>query len=211
MFKKKKVRRKNIQVQSRESTRWNPEAMTGLQENIEGNHGQHIDEPFLHKEILLVKKETACMEVYDESAMEKEPPKIADSLLMQLEEEVIGFINRRIEEHITRRIKGMLLPVAKLSLKMNKMKDKFLGGQAEYLSDLEDDLEYILESSKLRRISPKAGEKFSPSLHEEVDFSWNPEVGDLEILASVRDGFFWEYNQEVLLKSQVVVNRRVAG
>jgi molecular chaperone GrpE (heat shock protein) len=209
VFRKKKVRRRNTLVTSRESTRWNQEAIPAISENIEANHGHHRDESFLKKETLLVKKGTAYLETYNESALEKEPPKIADSLLMQLEDEVIGFINRRIEEHITKRIKGMLLPVAKFSLKMNKMKDKFPGEQAEYLSDLEDDLEYILESSKLRRISPKAGEKFSPSLHEEVDFSWNPELGELEILASVRDGFFWEYNQEVLLKSQVVVNRRV--
>jgi len=81
--------------------------------------------------------------------------------------------------------------------------------QAECFSDLEDDLDYILENSKLKRISPQVGEKFRPDLHEEVDFSWDPSHGECEITASLRDGFFWEYNSEMILKPQVVVNRRV--
>lgn len=141
--------------------------------------------------------------------IQERPSKIADALLMQLEEEVINFINLRLEEHIAKRIKGILLPVAKLSVKMQRLHHNFAGDQTDLFSDLEDDVNYILENSKLRRISPKPGEKYSPSLHEEVDFSWNSNYGELEILSSVRDGFWWEYNHEIILKPQVVVNRRV--
>jgi hypothetical protein len=151
--------------------------------------------------------------------------KVDDPLLMQLEDEVTGFINRRLEEHVAKRIKGLLVPVAKLSLKVQRMRKRLAGGQAgeatgetdevageadRQLLDLEDDLDYILENSKLRRISPQVGERFNPALHEEVDFSWNPDQSDSHILATLRDGFFWEYNQEMIIKPQVVVNRRLA-
>ncbi|MEW6379573.1 MAG: nucleotide exchange factor GrpE [bacterium] len=137
--------------------------------------------------------------------------RIADSLLMQLEDEVIGFINHRLEEHVVKRIKGLLVPVAKLSLKVHKLRKTMDKETAECLSDLEDDLDYILENSKLQRISPQAGEKFNPTLHEEVDFAWNPDRGEAEILATVRDGYFWEYNQEMIVKPQVTVNRRLSA
>jgi molecular chaperone GrpE (heat shock protein) len=144
--------------------------------------------------------------------------RISDSLLMQLEDEAIGFINRRLEEHVAKRIKGILVPVAKLSLKMQKVRKKLTadeGGKASETSsdllDLEDDLDYILESSKVKRVSPSDGEKFNPSLHEEADFSWNPDREELEILATIRDGFFWEYNQEMIVKPQVIVNRRLSA
>ena len=133
----------------------------------------------------------------------------ADSLFLQLEEEIIGFINNRLEDHTAKRIKGILLPVAKLSLKMKKLRLNLMKDDAERFSDLEDDLDYILENSKLKRISPQVGEKFRPDLHEEVDFSWDPKRDEWEIIASLRDGFFWEYNHEMILKPQVVVNRRV--
>jgi|GEM_PF-3091919 len=135
--------------------------------------------------------------------------RIADSLLMQLEDEVIGFINRRLEEHVVKRIKGLLVPVAKLSLKVRKLRKTLSDEAAEYLTDLEDDLDYILENSKVERISPQVGEKFDPSLHEEVDFAWDPDQEEAKILATVRDGFFWEYNREMIIKPQVVVNRRL--
>ncbi|MEW5802277.1 MAG: nucleotide exchange factor GrpE [bacterium] len=140
--------------------------------------------------------------------------KVADPLLMQLEEEVTVFINRRLEEHVAKRIKGLLVPVAKLSLKVQKIRKKLTGERgdaaASHLLDLEDDLDYILENSKLKRISPQVGEKFNPALHEEVDFSWNADHGESAILAVLREGFFWEYNQEMVIKPQVVVNRRIS-
>jgi hypothetical protein len=192
--------------------------------------------------------------VQQEDELKIRGTRIADSLLMQLEDEVIGIINRRLEEHVAKRIKGVLVPVAKLSLKVQRIRKKLTsdagvegekgdtdvkgvkadagvrgdksnkdkgdkegeadkGGEAaaRHLLDLEDDLDYILENSKLKRISPQVGERFNPNLHEEVDFSWNPDREELEILATCRDGFFWEYNQEMILKPQVVVNRRLSA
>ena len=196
MLKKKKIRRKQILAKLREEKVHNK-----AQKDNELRRKQNFIKP--------LKKEVTLTETDDTLKIREEPPKIADSLFLQLEEEVIAFINRRLEEHTIKRIKGILLPVAKLSLKMKKLRNKFGKEQAQYFSDLEDDLDYILENSKLKRISPKMGEKFSPALHEEVDFTWNPNYGELEILASLRDGFLWEYNREMILKPQVVVNRRV--
>ncbi len=157
-------------------------------------------------------------EVQKEDELKIRGTRIADSLLMQLEDEVIGFINRRLEEHVARRIKGLLVPVAKLSLKVQRTRKKLTSDEgakgdeaASHLLDLEDDLDYILESSKLKRISPQVGERFNPNLHEEVDFSWKPDHEESEILATLRDGFFWEYNQEMIVKPQVVVNRRLSA
>jgi len=160
--------------------------------------------------------EVSIVKVREEDELKIRGTRIADSLLMQLEDEAIGFINRRLEEHVAKRIKGVLVPVAKLSLKMQKVRKKLTSDEgakgdesASHLLDLEDDLDYILESSKLKRISPQVGERFNPNLHEEVDFSWNPDRAESEILATLRDGFFWEYNQEMVVKPQVVVNRRL--
>jgi len=189
--------------------------------------------------------------VQQEDELKIRGTRIADSLLMQLEDEVIGLINRRLEEHVAKRIKGVLVPVAKLSLKVQRIRKKLTSDVSEkadadvngvktdagekgdksnkdkgdkeseadkgsevatrHLLDLEDDLDYILENSKLKRISPQVGERFNPNLHEEVDFSWNPDREESEILATLRDGFFWEYNQEMIIKPQVVVNRRLSA
>jgi len=212
MIKKKKIKRKQILDKLSEETTYkaqgNEEVMYKTQENNELRKEKFIG-PLQKGENLPEKKETTCLETDDTLKIRDQHPKIADSLFWQLEEEIIGFINNRLEDHTAKRIKGILLPVAKLSLKMKKLRHNFLKEQAEYFSDLEDDLDYILENSKLKRISPRVGEKFRPDFYEEVDFSWNPNRGECEILASLRDGFFWEYNQEMILKPQVVVNRRV--
>ena len=187
----------------------NEEVMNKAQGNEELRRKEKVGGPLQKEEKLPVKKETTCLKTDDTLKIREQPPKIADSLFLQLEEEIVGFINSRLENHTAKRIKGILLPVAKLSLKMKKLRHNFMKAQGEYFSDLEDDLDYILENSKLKRISPRVGEKFRPDLHEEVDFSWDPNHGESEIIASLRDGFFWEYNSEMILKPQVVVNRRV--
>ena len=234
MIKKKKIKRNQMLGKIREEVMYkaqenegimykaqeSKEVMPKVQENKEmlSNKGQGGSElrgkekfvgSLQKEENVPVKKEAPCTGTDDTLKIREQPPKIADSLFLQLEEEIIGFINNRLEDHTAKRIKGILLPVAKLSLKMKKLRLNLLKEQAEFFSDLEDDLDYILENSKLKRISPRVGEKFRPDLHEEVDFSWDPNRGEWEIIASLRDGFFWEYNREMILKPQVVVNRRV--
>jgi len=224
MIKKKKIKRNQMLDKLREEViskaQGNGEVMYKVQgdKEIMSNKAKEDNElirkgkvvkPLQKEEKLPVKKETTRLETDDTLKIREQPPKIADSLFLQLEEEIVGFINNRLEDHTAKRIKGILLPVAKLSLKMKKLRHNFVKEQAEYFSDLEDDLDYILENSKLKRISPQVGEKFRPDLHEEVDFSWDPNRDECEIIASLRDGFFWEYNSEMILKPQVVVNRRV--
>jgi len=223
MIKKKKIKRKQIlgklsedlmyKAQGNEKVMYKAQGNEEIMYKAQGNNELRRKEKFVgslqKEENLPVKKETTGLETDDALKIREQPPKIADSLFLQLEEEIIGFINSRLEDHTAKRIKGILLPVAKLSLKMKKLRHNFMKEQAEYFSDLEDDLDYILENSKLKRISPRVGEKFRPALHEEVDFSWDPNHGEWEIIASLRDGFFWEYNREMILKPQVVVNRRV--
>ena len=223
MIKKKKIKRKQNLGELREEVKYkaqgdeevkykaqgDEEGMYKAQGNNELKRKEKFVGPLQKEEKLPVKQETTCLETDDTLKIREQPPKIADSLFLQLEEEIVGFINNRLEDHTAKRIKGILLPVAKLSLKMKKLRHNFLKEQAEYFSDLEDDLDYILENSKLKKISPHVGEKFRPDLHEEVDFSWDPNRGEWEIIASLRDGFFWEYNSEMILKPQVVVNRRV--
>ena len=235
MIKKKKIKRKQVLGELREEviskaqgveetmykTQGNEEVMNKAQGNektmnkAQGDNElirkEKVVKPLQEKEKLPLKKETTCLEIDDTIKIREQPPKIADSLFLQLEEEIVGFINSRLEGHTAKRIKGILLPVAKLSLKMKKLRHNFMKEQAEYFSDLEDDLDYILENSKLKRISPQVGEKFRSDLHEEVDYSWDPNYEEWEIIASLRDGFFWEYNQEMILKPQVVVNRRIQG
>ncbi len=213
MIKKKKIKRKQILGELREEVKYKAQGNEEVKYKAQGDNEllrkEKVVKPLQKEEKLPVKKETTCLKTDDTLKIREQPPKIADSLFLQLEEEIVGFINNRLENHTAKRIKGILLPVAKLSLKMKKLRHKFMKEQGEYFSDLEDDLDYILENSKLKRISPQVGEKFRPDLHEEVDFSWDPSHGECEITASLRDGFFWEYNSEMILKPQVVVNRRV--
>ena len=234
MIKKKKIKRNQMLGKIREEVMYkaqenegimykaqeSKEVMPKVQENKEilsnkehgGSEVRGKEESvgsFQKEENVPVKKQASCPGTDETLKIREQPPKIADSLFLQLEEEIIGFINNRLEDHTAKRIKGILLPVAKLSLKMKKLRLKLMKEQAEFFSDLEDDLDYILENSKLKRISPRVGEKFRPDFHEEVDFSWDPNRGEWEIIASLRDGFFWEYNREMILKPQVVVNRRI--
>ncbi|MGA1871009.1 MAG: nucleotide exchange factor GrpE [bacterium] len=171
---------------------------------------EKIKQNYINKYKKNEKKEESQIK-QDDIIIRQEHSKIVDPMLMNLEEEVIGIINRKLEGHIAKKIKGLLLPLAKLSLKMKKAKSKFTGDQARYLSDLHSDLEYILENSGLEQVSPNAKEKFNPTIHEEVDFSWDSSRGELEILSVLREGFFWKYNQEMILKPQVKVNRRIDG
>ncbi|MGA1823066.1 MAG: nucleotide exchange factor GrpE [bacterium] len=171
---------------------------------------EKIKQKYIHKYKKNKTKKEAGIE-QDDISIRHEHSTIVDPMLMNLEAEVVGIINRKLEEHIAKKIKGLLLPLAKLSLKMKKAKSKLTGDNARYFEDLHSDIEYILENSGLERVAPNAEEKFNPTIHEEVDFSWDSSKGELEILSVLRDGFFWNYNQEMILKPQVKVNRRIDG
>lgn len=160
---------------------------------------------------IIHEKDQTKITAHEKIDIKKEYPNISDSLVMHLEQEIINFINHRLEEHICKRIKGVLSPVAKLSLKLGKIRKNFTGEQVKYITDIEDDLNYILENSNFRRISPKVGEHYNPNLQEEIDFSWNAKYNELDILDILQDGFFWEFNQEIVLKPKVIVNRRVSS
>ncbi len=210
MCKKKKMRRRKIiaQIDKIQSKK-----------NIGKNSNFLLEKNCLDKkkETKQLKEKIYCLETEDGLKIREKHSPISDSLFMQLEEEVICLINRKMEDHLTKRIKGLLLPIAKLSLKMNKLKNKLSLEKnkcsienSKHIDDLEEDVNYILENSKLMRISPKVGEKFSPFIHEEVDYAWKPNHDELTVLATIRDGFYWEYNQELIIKPQVIINRRAS-
>jgi len=138
MIKKKKIKRKQMLGELREEVKYkaqgNKETMYKAQGNEEVKYKAQGDNELLRKEKIVkplqkeeklpVKKETTCLKTDDTLKIREQPPKIADSLFLQLEEEIVGFINNRLENHTAKRIKGILLPVAKLSLKMKKLRHK---------------------------------------------------------------------------------------